>query len=150
MRVYMCGPMTGLTLDEAVALRKPAMEALAECGVECLSPLRGKNLAPDLRADVIKAKGYESVLVTDKAIVSRDRNDVLRCDVVLADFRGAGRVSIGSCVEFGWADAFRKPIVTVMDKDGNPHDHGFIHQLSTYVVHDMDEAVQLVITLLNV
>ena len=148
MKVYMCGPITGLTLEEAVALRAPAITALNDAGIECLTPMRGNISAPELRTDRIAAKGYTNVIATDKAIVNRDRNDVMTCDVMLADFRGAKRVSIGSCVEFGWADAHRVPIVTVMDKD-NPHDHGFIHQLSTYVVEDMDDAVDLIITLLN-
>lgn len=138
-----------MTVEEAKAYRSEATEILSGSGLYVLDPMRGKFTAPESRTERLKSKGYTEVSSTDKAIVNRDFNDVATCDAVLADFRTATRVSIGSCVEFGWASALRKPIVTVMS-DGNPHDHGFIHQLSTYVVSDMSEALDLLILLLNV
>jgi hypothetical protein len=52
-------------------------------------------------------------------------------------------------VEYGWADAMGIPIITIMEPEGNPHDHAFVHQLSTYVTDDVDEAFTLALYLLN-
>jgi hypothetical protein len=52
-------------------------------------------------------------------------------------------------VEYGWADAFGVPIVTVMEKDNSTHNHAFVHQLSTYVVDTMEEGIDLTLLLLN-
>lgn len=145
--VYLCGPITGLTYEQATEERNRVAEIFEDHDIEAKTPMRGKIYILDDQE--LKAKGYEEVSRTDKAIVGRDRNDVRTSSVVLADLRGATRVSIGSMVEFGWADAYRVPIVTVMDQEGNPHDHGFVHQLSVYVVHDIHEAIELTLLLVN-
>ena len=38
-----------------------------------------------------------------------------RCDVVLMYLIGAKKVSIGTMIEAGWADAYRKPVVLVLE-----------------------------------
>ena len=70
-------------------------------------------------------------------------------DLVLADFRDTKRVSIGSMVELGWADALGIPVVTIMSK-GDFHDHAFVHQISTHVVDDVEDAAYLSMLLLDV
>jgi len=149
--VYLCGPITGLTYDQATEEREELVRRFAEHKVEALSPMRGKIFFLENRAQIIEAKGYDNVIATDKAIINRDRNDVKSCGAMVADLRGCKRVSIGSMVEFGWADAYRIPIITVMTEgfSDDPHDHAFVHGLSTYVVHDMEEAILLTLTLLN-
>jgi len=147
--VYLCGPITGLTYEQATDERERMVTLFKDRGVEALSPMRGKIFLLEARGELLKAKGYDNVMTSGKGIVGRDRNDVLSSDVIFADFRGATKASIGSCVEFGWADAWRKPIVTLMEKTGNAHDHAFIHEMSTYVVDDVGEAVDLTLLLLN-
>jgi nucleoside 2-deoxyribosyltransferase len=148
-QIYLCGPITGLTYDEATLQRNELVLRFQDLGISALSPMRGKIFELQGRAEVFKSKGYTEIMATDKAIVGRDRNDVKSSDAILADLRGAKKASIGSMVEFGWADAYRIPIITVMEKDGNPHDHAFVQQLSTYVVSDMEEAIVLATILLN-
>lgn len=148
-KVYLCGPITGLTYDEATQERERLVAKFKDLGIEALNPMRGKIFMLESREEVFKAKSYENVIASDKGIVGRDRSDVFQSNAILADFRGAKKASIGSCVEFGWADAMRIPIITVMAKTGEVHDHGFIHQLSTYVVEDMEEAIDLTAMLLN-
>jgi nucleoside 2-deoxyribosyltransferase len=145
-KVYLCGPISGLTIEECTAERERVMLQLAACGIEAYSPLRGKkHLVPS--GQIIGSGAYDAVIGRANGIIGRDRNDVLRCDALLADLRGAKKASIGSMVEFGWADAWRKPIVTVMEK-GNVHDHVFVNHLSTYVTHSIDDAVNLLSLLL--
>jgi nucleoside 2-deoxyribosyltransferase len=146
--VYLCGPITGTTYEEsAEGWRQIAKVYFSNRGCEALSPMRGKFYLKGLSAmpDEMAAEALSS----SKGIVGRDRNDVMKCDVVLAYLVGAPRVSIGSMVEYGWADAYRKPIVTVLGKGDPWHDHSFIRELSTYLVQDLDEALDLTSMLLN-
>ncbi len=148
-KVYLCGPITGLTYDQAVKYRSDVVIRFKDFNIEALSPMRGKDAYVN-KTEVFKSGGYTDVMKNDKAIVNRDRNDVMNCDLLFADLRGAAKASIGSMVEYGWADAFRKPIVTLMEKEGNPHEHAFVNQMSTYVTDDFDEAFALALYLLNV
>jgi nucleoside 2-deoxyribosyltransferase len=146
-RVYLCGPIAGLTTQECTEQRKDMADRLAHYGIEGWSPMRGKEniVAP---GTPISSNAYEGVMASATGIIGRDRNDVFTCDAVLADLRGAKKASIGSMVEFGWADAWRKPIVTIMEP-GNVHDHVFVKQLSTYVTDAEDEAIRLLSMLLT-
>lgn len=146
-RIYLCGPITGLTIKEASEYRDKIKEMFAETGILTLDPMRGKyHIESD---EPICAVGYVSGSHDDKAIVKRDKHDVMNCALMLADFTNSKQISIGSMVEFGWADAMGIPIVTVLPK-GNLHDHCFVRQLSTYVVEDIEEAVQLALTIIDI
>ncbi|MFA5172811.1 MAG: hypothetical protein WC435_00185 [Candidatus Paceibacterota bacterium] len=76
-------------------------------------------------------------------MVTRDRFDVSRCDLFLANLLLSKEVSIGTMVEYGWADAFRKPIITLMKKDGI-YEHPFINELSGFIAEDIKEAVEII------
>lgn len=144
--VYLGGPITGKTFDDANRWRRLAAEELCKYGIRCLSPLRGK--------DALKSKGvlhgtsYEgSPLTLSKGFVARDRFDVSRSDVVLLNFSDATSVSIGTMVEVGWADAARRPIVMIPDQHGL-YKHGFLDELCQYIVPDLHSALSIVRTLI--
>lgn len=146
-KVYLCGPITGASYETAVeGWRKTAASYLIDVGAEPLSPMRGKYHLKGLPA--LPDEDASDATSQAKGIVGRDRNDVRSCDVVLAYLLDAPRVSIGSMVEYGWADAYRKPVVTVL-RPGELHDHSFIRELSTYVVPTLYEALDLTAMLLN-
>jgi hypothetical protein len=46
-------------------------------------------------------------------------------------------------VEYGWLDMKRIPIITVMEKEGNPHEHAFIRELSGYRVETLEEGLYI-------
>lgn len=146
--VYLCGPISGLSYAQATAEREQLEARFKELGIEAKSPMRGKIYLLNERE--LKTGGYTEAMSTDRAIVGRDRFDVRTSSCILADLRFATRVSIGSMVEFGWADAYGVPIITVMEKDNPTHNHGFVHQLSTYMVDNIEEAFNLTRILLNV
>jgi nucleoside 2-deoxyribosyltransferase len=75
--------------------------------------------------------------------MTRDHWDVSRCDAVLVVLSGATRVSIGTVMELGWAYAYRKPVVAVMEEEGNPHEHGMVREALSYRVTTLDEAIDL-------
>lgn len=144
--VYLAGPITGLSYDGAVDWREQAIKTLDVYGIKGLSPMRGKQY---LSGKEYVADSYsEFVMSTPKAIVTRDRFDSMRCDVLLVNFTGSTKVSIGTVMEIAWADAQRIPIVIAMEK-GNVHEHSMLTQVAGYVVETMDEALLIVSRILT-
>lgn len=142
--VYLAGPITGLTYEGAsdwrewVAARFPAY-------IVAVSPLRGKDYLP--RGTAL-ADHYEPALSTTKGITTRDRFDVMRADLILVNFLGATRVSIGTVMEIAWADMLRKPIVVAMEP-GNIHEHGMLKESSGFIVPSLEEAIEVIKAVLD-
>ena len=146
--VYLAGPIRGCSYDGAVGWRERAKDALADLGINAYSPMRAKSyLKAETNAGGDKlADSYSAYpLSTMRAIVARDRNDCMRCDMVLMNLFGAKTVSIGSILEIAWADAARVPVVLVMEKDGsNVNEHGMIREMCGFQVETLDEALNVV------
>jgi nucleoside 2-deoxyribosyltransferase len=145
-RVYLCGPISGLTIKEAEFKRGQVEDLFSDSMIEIVNPMRGKyHINGD---EPISPKGFHSKAFNDKSIIKRDRYDVTTSDLIFADFRDSTRVSIGSMVEFGWADIKNIPVVTVMHEN-DFHDHAFVHEISTHVVNNVEDAIYLSKLLLN-
>ena len=84
---------------------------------------------------------------SQSGINTRDRMDVARCHMMLVNLVGAKKVSIGSVVEIGWADAYRKPVVLVMEKN-NVHSHPMILGNVGFVTEDLDTGIAIAIAVL--
>jgi nucleoside 2-deoxyribosyltransferase len=146
--VYLAGPITGLTYADGAEWREVAKAALDDAGIDGFSPLRMKQYLEAF--GVLEAKdqdgkyNYEGAhpLSSDKGIMARDRNDVMRRDLTIANLLGAEKVSIGTCIEIGWADAYRKPLILVMEDD-NVHRHAMAEEAAGYRVHTLDEAIEI-------
>lgn len=155
-KVYLAGPITGLTYDDAQDWRDDAARVLEEHGIEALSPLRGKDyLRPlgtlDDAGDMTKsayAMNKEWPLSTPKGITMRDHNDVRNADAVLAYLKGAEKVSVGTVMEIAWAFAYRVPSIVVYE-DGNPHQHAMINESSGLVLDDLDLAIRCILTIVH-
>jgi hypothetical protein len=65
------------------------------------------------------------------------------------NFLGATRVSIGTAIEFGWADSRKTPIICVMEPEGNPHDHPMIREAIGFRVATLKEALNVAIAILK-
>jgi len=147
--VYLAGPITGLSFSGATDWRQETIDVLAKLGIKGLSPLRAKDyLKNEKSIGDSYEKGPEGqimhVLSGQKGITTRDRNDVINCDVILVNLLGTQKVSIGTVMEIAWADMLRKPIVLVMEKEGNLHDHAMIRECSGFRVENLEQAVQVV------
>lgn len=138
--VYLAGPISNINIKEAISWREYVKQELAKSGIEAYSPLRGKEEENDLG---------RRLLGNPKAFTSRDRHDILSCDLMLANLLDAERVSIGTVGEYGQADALRKPIITIMEKQGNVHDHPWIREVSGWVVETLDEGIYVARMILN-
>lgn len=142
-RVYLAGPITGLTFEGASDWREEARRQLWECDV--YSPMRGKLRLKEF-ADIsgtAEEYGHMGPFYSPRGIVVRDKHDCLTADIILMNLLGAKEVSIGSMVELGWATARDIPVVVVMEPD-NIHLHVFMEQLAGFVVGTLKEAVEVV------
>lgn len=151
--VYLAGPITGFTFDGCTDWRNYARDELAKVGIQGLSPMRGKEYLESIARDkVFTADGDKysehGVLSTNRGIMTRDRWDATRCDVLLVNFLGSEKASIGTCMEIAWADLKRTPIVCVM-APGDPHQHGMILEAIGYRVSTLDNALAIIKAILG-
>lgn len=143
--LYLGGPITGCDYNGCTNWRNYVARKLPPF-IQAISPMRGKDYLNNSGA-IIRDSYGEFPLSTQKGITSRDRFDVMRADALLINFLGATVVSIGSIMEIGWGDAFRKPIIIVMEKD-NIHSHSMIREVAGFIVPTLDEAVKIAIAIL--
>jgi nucleoside 2-deoxyribosyltransferase len=147
MKIYLAGPIAHLTYDEAQGWRNEAIAYLAEFGIKGISPLRGKEFLREVGK--IGIDTFNEALASDEGIVTRDRYDVRTSDLMLVNLLGAKQVSSGTPAEYGWADAFGTPVITVIEREGSPYDHPFIRGLSGYRVETLEEGLDLCRVILN-
>ena len=159
-KVYLAGPIKGLSYDEATDWRVEARAELSLQGMNGFSPMRAKHFLKDSLSISTDPTFYDNVIANPTAIVTRDRYDVMSCDMMLINEQGASSVSLGTAVEIGWADAFRKPMVIIQpngtcfwcQKNGDtgegchfpkntPFKHEFIQALVGYKVDTIEQAV---------
>ena len=142
MKLYLAGPITGLTYQEATGWRNQVREALPD-DWKVLDPMRGKS---HLRGMGALAANFDSGMDA----VSRDLQDIRSADVVLAHFAASDAqtgVSLGTSCEIGYAFALGKPVVAVVRRN-TPYDHIFIDHMCT-VVRSTEGAIQAIKRLMN-
>ena len=132
MRIYLAGPITGLTFDAANDWRAAWTPAFVRAGHVVDSPLRHKE---HLRPEGVLTSTFDE----GRPALKRDLWDIDRADVVLVNLEGATETaSIGTCCEIGYAYAFDKFIVVVSPR--GVHNHLFINEMASIIVHDMHDA----------
>ena len=176
--IYLAGPITGCDYNTArYGWRKEFADFLESMQrersklfdpwIHCFSPMREKEFLEKEQC-IGATADYESLhgFGTPQGILTRDHNDVRNCDVMVASFLGATRVSIGTCVEFGFAHAYRKPVIMIMESERkgeqalsaeglrgdykfakNPHDHVFLRACAGYVVPTLKHAAEIAYSL---
>lgn len=149
--VYLAGPIAGLGYEGATNWREKVEAALERRGIKALSPMRAKEYLREVEA-FSGTCGPESTmgpLSGARAVMTRDRFDATRCDVMLVNFLGAERVSIGTVMEIAWADLRRTPVVLVMEPEGNVHEHAMLGEAVGFRVATLQEAVDVVTAILR-
>lgn len=139
-KIYLAGPMTGHTYDEANDWRTYTTGYLKVSDIETLSPMRGESyLEPGGMPDIQHAPG----------IPARDRNDIATCDAVLMNLLEMGsRVSIGTMIELGWADMLRKPVILVRRADCLSQ-HVMVNAMLSWDVRTLNEGIALAADVVN-
>lgn len=143
--VYLAGPISGLSYSESVDWRKSVAADLEAVGIRAFSPMRHKDyLAGEKCLAAVIPDTMKRVMSTHRGIISRDRFDATRCDVLFVNLLGAKTVSIGTMMELAWADLSRTPIVFAMEAAGNVHEHGMVMEAINFRVPTLEEAVHVV------
>jgi nucleoside 2-deoxyribosyltransferase len=87
---------------------------------------------------------------TSRGIMTRDFNDVKRCDALLVNLLDLKERSSGTIMELAWAFALQKPAVVAIEAAGNPHDkHPMIFEAMPFRVATIEEAIDSVAIILN-
>ena len=150
--VYLSGPMNGLTLHEANAWRGYIESKLPD-HIKCLNPFRGKELYLLSKTNngkyVLGDDREETPLTSARGITVRDRYDSIRCDVLFVNVLGSKKVSIGTVMEIAWSDSVRIPIILVMEKEGNIHEHPILTEVASYRVETLDEGISVLKAILT-
>lgn len=144
-KIYLAGPISGLDYSGAQHWRDWFSNTINP-RIECFSPLRGKDFL--IKHVIIEGSYPNNPLATDQAITARDRNDCMGADLVIFNLLGAKRITIGTMIELGWADANRVPAILVMEKEGNPHDHPMVRQATQFRVNNLQDALTIAETVL--
>jgi len=163
--VYLAGPISGLSYGEATGWRTEVRDQLLRSGIKAASPLRAKvyirecveidqaSPAIDFPDQGMPSPGMDEVAVNvmsnSRGITTRDRFDCLNCDVLFVNLLDTEKVSIGTVMEIAWADAWRKPIVLVMEDESNLHDHAMIRECVGFRVPTVSEGVEIVKAILG-
>lgn len=149
--VYLAGPITGLDYAGATDWRVETVRILADSGIKGLSPMRGKEYLSSVKEFTMDGDKYKplNVMSSNRGIMTRDRWDATRCDVLLVNLLDAKRVSIGTCMEIAWADLARIPVVCAMEPEGNPHDHGMILEAIGFRTASLNEALHIIKAMLR-
>lgn len=144
--VYLAGPITGNSFDDVVNWREEFCGDLPN-EIVGLSPMRGKtyleqeaSIAQDSSQMELTKEVYK-VMSSERGITTRDYNDVRRADLIVVNLLGAKKVSVGTVMEIAWAKAFSIPVVLVMEKSGNPHDHPMVRDSVGFRVETLKEAL---------
>jgi len=152
--VYLAGPISGLNYNGATEWRDAAIADLAAAGIKGLSPMRAKEYLRDAYdaaggfSATCEEYGHLSPLSGPRGIMTRDRYDATRCDVLLVNLLGAERVSVGTVMEIAWADLCRTPIVVAMEP-GNVHEHAMIAEAIGFRCGALEEALHVVKAILG-
>ena len=150
--VYLAGGIAGLPGTEAVQWRHAAWMELRERGIETLNPMRAKNVlvGQERISRDFHDYAHNGAFFTSRGIMTRDFNDVKRCDALLVNLLGLEKPSLGTIMELAWAYALQKPAVVAIEDQGNPHDgHPMIEAAISFRVATLDEAINAVAVVLN-
>lgn len=149
-KVYLAGPIKGLNYDEATTWREAAKKCFKEVNIDAMSPMRAKGYLKS-EFDVghkidsgLKDQYHSFPLSTSKAIICRDHMDCTKSNAIIVYLLGAKAVSIGTVMEVAWGYEARVPMILVMEKQGNVHEHCMITEACNFRVESLDEAIHVV------
>lgn len=126
--IYLCGPITGLSWQEAYGWRKAAREEFGE-------------VIDPLRYDSTEFGVLHQCFTPFKTFPKRNFVDICNSKLLYANFELANQVSFGSVAEIAWAWQLRKPIVCI---PGKLHDSRYLAELVDFFVADRYEAYDVI------
>jgi nucleoside 2-deoxyribosyltransferase len=155
-KVYLSGPITGLTYEDArYGWRQAVADAIENGRTTILSPMRHEGHLAEMKT-AMSEEALRKFQQTNnhffsqpKMIVAKDLLDIDESTIVFVNFLGAKVVSKGTIGEIGYAYAKGKTIITVMEQEGNPNDGPFTREMSDTVLDNLGDAILVVKSLLS-
>ena len=148
--IYLAGPITGLTHDEARDGWRREFAALMPEHIHCNSPMRGKGMLKNFGILTSGEDYPDNAMTTPQGITSRDFNDVRTCDAMIACFlESNGKLSGGTFMEYGFAHALQKPIIGIGPADDPNLQHLMAQRVLGWRVDGLEEAANIVSLLLT-
>lgn len=149
--IYLAGPISGLTHDEARYGWRQKFNTLLLPHIFARSPMRGKEFLKE--AGVLTSTGErypEHALSTPEGITTRDYNDVITSDAMVACYLESGnRPSLGTAAEFGYAWAKQVPIIVIGPADEVNVKHLMLRRMAGYRVDTLEEGATIINHLLT-
>src|SRR5271156_4812617 len=152
MKVYLAGPITGLSYDGCTDWREHAIAVLAQNGIQGLSPMRGKEY---LSTEKIVGDNYghhenpiAAIMSSQRGIYARDKFDCHRSDALIVNMLDARRVSIGTVMEIAWASGANVPLILIMEKEGNIHEHSMLREACPWRCETLEQALHICVAML--
>ena len=145
-RIYLAGPISGLTYEKAQDWRDKVAYALNSDNVECLTPMRGKGF---LKGRTIHSGAWENEVASQKGITRRDMFDTINATCLFVNLLGAKVASMGTVMELAWAYLEHIPTIVIAEKDNIHAKHVMMQEACTYIVPTIEEGVELARYLLN-
>lgn len=154
-KVYLSGPITGLTYKEArYSWRAGFTKLLQELGgkrITVLSPMRHEGHLAEMKKLPILPDNLPSHLFShSKMIVMKDFLDIDESTIMVVNLLGAKQVSEGTLIELGYARKAGKTIIIIREEElaANPHRSPFLKEIGI-MVPTMEEAAAIVVSLLS-
>jgi len=141
LKIYVAGLMSGIEFKIVKERFYPVIDELQKSGFFVLHPMIGKeNHFKD--ATILSAVfSHPTPMTTNNAITRRDHWMVFEADIILMNLLDAKEKSIGCSMELAWGYAYKKHIITLMEKD-NVHDHAFIRGVSDIILNNVEDAIK--------
>jgi hypothetical protein len=143
--IYLAGPIEEYLTDnpddlqQAKGWRETMAARLAFHGISCLDPMRGAFVQLEQTAP----------MMTDKAIMGRDCHDCAAASLMIANFLGSKRASIGTSMECMLRYLQHKNTLAIVEPHGNIHDHAMLRETWTYRVATIESAVEIALWMLR-
>lgn len=139
MKVYLVGPISGCTYEEATGWRKMVTERIKSLGYTIFDPMKGM----DHLKNKSKIMGsYENDLIAkDDHIFQADLYRIRQADILFCNFSNLKRYSVGSFFEVGYGHALNKSIIIVATNKMIV-EHPFIKN-SALVAPSIDKGIQI-------
>ena len=148
--IYLAGPISGLTWDQALTWREQTVIHLAK-HFHILDPLKPQRGKMTNRMDIITGPSREAtdlpIHFTGSGLVTSDEFYVRKSDFLFVNFLySSDQISAGTLWEMGLAWGLNKFIVTVIQPE-NIHDNVFVRRRSHIFVPTYGEAIEYFINL---
>lgn len=148
--IYLAGPISGLTHDDARYGWRKDFEYLltVQMGLDhisCSSPMRGKEFLKD-HGILSSGNDYpQHIMATSAGITTRDYNDVKMCDMMVACFlESNSRPSLGTAAEYGYCWALQKPILTIGPRDEINIRHPMLDRMTGWHADTLEDGALVV------